>query len=87
LAIEVRSNNRLKNGNPRRPGSLDDHRAIALLVVAGFTPVEAIRIGALNGASGKTISDIGNVAVVFRDGIGYDPGMLLETVRGCYGQY
>ena len=83
----MRSNNRLKNGNPRRPGSLDDHRAIALLVDACFTPVEAIRIGALNGASGKTISDIGNVAVVFRDGIGYDPGMLLETVRGCYGQY
>ncbi len=83
----MRSNNRLKNGNPWRPGSLGDHRAIALLVDAGFTPVEAIRIGALNGASGKAISDIGNVAVVFRDGIRYDPEKLLETVRGRYGQY
>ncbi|WP_397403691.1 hypothetical protein [Phenylobacterium sp.] len=87
MAIEVRSNNRLKNGNPRRPGSLDDHRAIELLVDAGFTPVEAIRIGALNGASGKAISDIGNVAIVFRDGIGYDPEKLLETARGRDGQY
>ncbi|MFN9711458.1 MAG: hypothetical protein ACK547_00555 [Alphaproteobacteria bacterium] len=54
---------------------------------AGFTPVEALRIGTLNGASGEAISDIGNVAVVFRDGIGYDPEKLLETVRGRYGQY
>lgn len=83
----MRSNKRLKNGNPWRPGSLDDHRAIALLVDAGFTPVEAIRIGALNGASGKTNSEIGNVAVVFKDGIGYDPETLLEAVRGRYGQY
>jgi imidazolonepropionase-like amidohydrolase len=51
LAIAVRSNERLKNGNPWRPGSLDDHRAIELLVDAGYTPVEAIRIGTLNGAA------------------------------------
>jgi len=36
---------------------------------------------------GKTNSDIGNVAIVFKDGIGYDPEKLLETVRGRYGQY
>jgi imidazolonepropionase-like amidohydrolase len=113
LAIAVRSNNRLKNGNPWRPGSPGDQRAIELLVDAGFTPVEAIRIGMLNGAAylgladqigsvtpgkiadllvvegdpGKTNSDIGNVAIVFKDGIGYDPEKLLETVRGRYGQY
>ena len=90
-----------------------DHRAIELLVDAGFTPIEAIRIGTLNGAtylgladqigsvtSGKiadllvvkgnpatTIADIENVVIVFKDGIGYDPDKLLESVRGRYGQY
>jgi imidazolonepropionase-like amidohydrolase len=90
-----------------------DHRAIELLVDAGFTPMEAIRIGTLNGATylgladqigsvtpgkiadllvvrgdpGTSIADIENVAIVFKDGIGYDPDKLLETVRGRYGQY
>lgn len=90
-----------------------DHRAIELLVDAGFTPMEAIRIGTLNGAtylgladqigsvtSGKiadllvvkgnpatTITDIENVVIVFKDGIGYDPDKLLDSVRGRYGQY
>ena len=28
-----------------------------------------------------------NVAIVFKDRIGYDPDKLLVSVRGCYGQY
>lgn len=90
-----------------------DHRAIELLVDAGFTPLEAIRIGTLNGATylgladqigsvtpgkvadllvvkgdpSKTISDIENVSIVFKDGVGYDPEKLLDSVRGRYGQY
>ena len=90
-----------------------DQREIELLVEAGFTPVEAIRIGTLNGATylgladrigsivpGKDadlvvvkgdpsakIDDIENVAIVFKDGVGYDPAPLLASVRTRYGQY
>ena len=40
-----------------------DHRAIELLVEAGFTPLEAIRIGTLNGATYLGLADrIGSVA-------------------------
>ena len=90
-----------------------DQREIELLVEAGFSPVEAIRIGTLNGATylgldkrigsiaaGKdadlvlvkgdpssSIADIEKVETVFKDGVGYDPGAILKTVRGHYGQY
>jgi imidazolonepropionase-like amidohydrolase len=90
-----------------------DQREIELLVQAGFSPVEAIRIGTLNGATylglakrigsieaGKdadlvlmrgdpshNIADMENVETVFKDGVGYDPSLLLDTVRGHYGQY
>ena len=90
-----------------------DQRGIELLVEAGFSPVEAIKIATLNGAiylgrdkqigsvtSGtnadlvvikgdpsKQISDIENVEIVFKDGVGYDSRKLLESVRGRYGQY
>lgn len=90
-----------------------DARAIELLVQAGFTPVEAIRIGTLNGATYLGLADrIGSIAVgkdadlvlvagdpskdigaieavvtVFKDGVGYDPTKLLESVRERYGQY
>jgi len=84
-----------------------------LLVAAGFTPVQAIRIGTLNGAAflgrqdqigslavGKNadlvvvkgdpatrISDIENVEIVFKDGVGYDTKRLLDSVKGHYGEY
>ena len=79
----------------------------------GFTPVEAIRIATLNGAtflglqdrigsiaSGKdadllivkgnpaqAITDVENVIVVFKDGVGYDSAKLLDSVKGRYGEY
>jgi hypothetical protein len=88
-----------------------DQREIELLVEAGFTPVQAIEIGTLNGARflgrerdigtiapGKRadlilvrgdpaahIEDLENVEVVFKDGQGYDPGRLIEAVRGQVG--
>jgi imidazolonepropionase-like amidohydrolase len=94
------------------PG-LGDQRGIELLVEAGFSPVEAIKIGTLNGAvymgtdkqigsvatgknadlvvikgdPSKQISDIENVEVVFKDGVGYDSQKLLDSVRGRFGQY
>jgi len=88
-----------------------DQRGVELLVEAGFTPVEAIRIATLNGATfegradsigslmpGKVadlvvlrgdpsanISDIEKVDTVFKDGVGYDPAKLLDSVRGVVG--
>jgi imidazolonepropionase-like amidohydrolase len=88
-----------------------DQREIELLVEAGFSPLEAIRIGTANGArflgrdqdigtiaGGKRadlvlvhgdpaahIEDLENVAVVFKDGQGYDPARLIEAVRGQVG--
>jgi imidazolonepropionase-like amidohydrolase len=90
-----------------------DQRGIELLVEAGFTPVEAIKIATLNGAiyegrdkqigsiaqgknadlvivkgdPSKQISDVENVDMVFKDGVGYDSQKLLDSVRGRYGQY
>jgi imidazolonepropionase-like amidohydrolase len=90
-----------------------DHREIELLVEAGFSPLQAIRIATLNGATylgrqerigsiavGKNadlmvikgdpaarIEDIENVEIVFKDGAGYDPAKLLDSVAGHYCQY
>src|SRR5271163_1506459 len=90
-----------------------DQREIELLVEAGFSPVEAIKIATLNGATymgkqdqigtiaagknadlvvikgdpGSHISDIENVEIVFKDGIGYDSQKLIDSVKGRYGQY
>jgi imidazolonepropionase-like amidohydrolase len=88
-----------------------DQRGVELLVEAGFTPVEAIRISTLNGAEfegkadsigslavGKAadivvihgdpsanINDIEKVELVFKDGVGFDPAKLLNSVRGIVG--
>ena len=90
-----------------------NQRALELLVEAGFSPLEAIRIGTLNGATylgrgdktgsiavGKfadlivvngnpaaQISDVRNVELVFRQGVGFDPAALIESVRGTVGLY
>jgi len=81
------------------------------MVEAGFTPLEAISIGTLNGAkflgreakvgtiaAGKqadlvvvngdpsvNIADVRNVETVFKQGIGFDPAKLIESVRGKAG--
>jgi enamidase len=88
-----------------------NQRQIELLVDAGFSPLEAIAIGTLNGArylgrharigslaTGKqadlvilngdpstNIADIRKVETVFRQGIGYNPAKLIESVRGQVG--
>ncbi len=90
-----------------------NQRALELLVEAGFTPLEAISIGTLNGAKylgrdaqigtiavGKQadlvvvggnpterIQDVRNVEIVFRLGVGYDPGKLIASVKGSVGLY
>jgi enamidase len=90
-----------------------NQRALELLVEGGFTPLEAIRIGTLNGATflgradrtgsiavGKDadlvviagdpatrIGDVRNVQIVFKQGIGYDPVKLIESVKGKVGLF
>jgi imidazolonepropionase-like amidohydrolase len=90
-----------------------DQREVELLVEAGFTPLEAIEICTLNGATylgrdglvgslakGKqadlvvidgdpaaNISDIRNVSMVFRQGVGYDPAKLIASVKGRVGLF
>ena len=88
-----------------------NQRQLELLVEAGFTPLEAISIGTLNGARylgrdarigsiavGKqadlivltgnpaaNIADVRTVEIVFKQGIGFDPAKLIESVRGRVG--
>jgi len=90
-----------------------NQRQLELLVESGFTPLEAIRIGTLNGATflgrasrtgsiavGKDadlvviagdpatrIGDVRNVQMVFKQGVGYDPAKLIESVRGKVGLF
>ena len=90
-----------------------NQRALELLVEGGFTPLQAIRIGTLNGATflgraGRTgsiaigkdadlvviagdpstqISDVRNVQLVFKQGVGYDPAKLIASVKGKVGLF
>ncbi len=94
------------------PGYSNQHE-LELLVESGFTPLEAIRIGTLNGATflgradrvgsiavGKDadlvvvagdpatrIADVRKVQIVFKQGVGYDPAKLVESVRGKVGLF
>ena len=98
-------------GNGGALPGFGDQRNLELLVEAGFTPVEAIRIMTLNGAKvlgvdkdlgsiapGKiadlavikgdpavTPSDVRNVTLVFKNGVGYDSAKLIEAVKGTIG--
>ena len=98
-------------GNGGALPGFGDQRQVELLVEAGFTPLEAIKICTWNGAQflgaadqvgsiapgkaadlivvkgdpGKNIADIENVEIVFKDGVGYDPEKLIQSVRGLVG--
>ena len=41
----------------------------------------------VNGDPSTKIGDVNNVELVFKDGVGFDSGKLLESVKGRYGQY
>ncbi|HEX6186082.1 MAG TPA: amidohydrolase family protein, partial [Pyrinomonadaceae bacterium] len=98
-------------GNGGALAGFGSQRQLILLVEAGFTPLEAIRIATLNAAEylgesdsigsvapGKladlvvlrgdpssNINDIEKVELVFKDGLGYDPAKLVDSVRGSVG--
>jgi imidazolonepropionase-like amidohydrolase len=88
-----------------------DQRNVELLVEAGFSPVEAIRIATLNGAvymgkdaqigsiapgkdadivvlggnPAERIENVERVELVFKDGVGFDPVKLIQSVSGLVG--
>ena len=90
-----------------------DQRQAELLVESGLTPLEAIKVCTLNGATylgradrvgsiglGKqadlvvidgnpaaSIADIAHVTLVFKQGVGYDPSKLIDSVRGKVGLF
>src|SRR5687767_3456102 len=98
-------------GNGGIVAGFGDLRQVELLVEAGFTPLEAIKIASFNGARflgedarigsiavGKqadlmvvkgnpaaNILDIEKVEIVFKDGIGYDTEMIIQSVQGLVG--
>ena len=98
-------------GNGGVVAGFGDLREVELLVEAGFTPLEAIKIASFNGARflgedsrigsiaiGKQadlmivkgnpatkITDINNVEIVFKDGVGYDSSKLIQSVQGLVG--
>ena len=94
------------------PGFSNQHQ-IELMVEAGFSPLEAIKISTMNGATylnmadrigsvaiGKqadlvliagdpsvNIGDIRKVEIVFKQGVGYDPQKLINSVKGKVGVF
>jgi imidazolonepropionase-like amidohydrolase len=98
-------------GNGGVVAGFGDLRQVELLVEAGFTAVEAIKIASFNGAKflgedarigsiavGKQadlmivkgnpatkITDIENVEIVFKDGVGYNSEKLIQSVQGLVG--
>jgi len=88
-----------------------DQREIELLVEAGLSPVEAVKVATLDGARAlgregelgtvavgkradlvlvkgdpaRSIDDIEQAEIVFKDGVGYDSRKLIESVRGQVG--
>jgi imidazolonepropionase-like amidohydrolase len=53
--------------------------------VGTIAPGKQADLVLIKGNPSKTISDIENVEVVFKDGIGYDSAKLVESVRGLVG--
>jgi len=41
----------------------------------------------VKGDPSTDIKDVEKVEIVFKDGIGFDPQKLLDSVKGRYGQY
>jgi imidazolonepropionase-like amidohydrolase len=60
-------------GRDKTIGSIETGKNADLFVVAGDPS--------------KTIADVANVELVFKDGVAFDPVKLLDSVKGRYGQY
>ncbi|HEX8818273.1 MAG TPA: amidohydrolase family protein [Terriglobales bacterium] len=55
--------------------------------IGSIAPGKNADLVVMKGDPSKQISDVENVEIVFKDGIGYDSAKLLDSVRGHYGQY
>jgi imidazolonepropionase-like amidohydrolase len=55
--------------------------------IGSIAPGKNADLVVVKGDPSKTIADIENVEIVFKDGVGYDSAKLLESVKGRYGQY
>jgi imidazolonepropionase-like amidohydrolase len=55
--------------------------------IGSIAPGKNADLVVIKGDPSRQISDIENVEIVFKDGIGYDTQKLLDSVRGRYGQY
>ncbi|HEX3364684.1 amidohydrolase family protein [Phenylobacterium sp.] len=55
--------------------------------IGSIAPGKDADLVVVKGDPSKTIADIENVEIVFKDGVGYDAPKLLESVKGRYGQY
>ncbi|RAK61678.1 amidohydrolase [Phenylobacterium hankyongense] len=55
--------------------------------IGSIAPGKNADLVVVKGDPSKAIADIENVEIVFKDGVGYDPGRLLSSVQGRYGQY
>ena len=55
--------------------------------IGSIAPGKNADLVLVRGDPSRTITDIENVVTVFKDGVGYDPDRLLQSVRGRYGQY
>jgi len=50
-----------------------------------ITPGKLADLVVLKGDPVKTVSDIRNVVTVYKEGVGYDSGKLIESVKGTVG--
>jgi hypothetical protein len=55
--------------------------------IGSIAPGKDADLLVVKGDPSHTITDIENVELVFKDGVGYDPKALLRSVRGRYGEY
>ena len=55
--------------------------------IGSITVGKSADLVVMRGDPSKQISDVENVEIVFKDGVGYDSAKLRESVRGKFGQY
>ncbi len=55
--------------------------------IGSIAPGKDADLFIVKGNPATNISDVENVIVVFKDGVGYDSAKLIDSVRGRYGEY
>ena len=53
--------------------------------IGSIAPGKQADLAVIEGDPSARISDIENVRIVFRNGVGYDSGKLLDSVKGMVG--